>query len=282
VKPIVAVLAAAVLAASVPACTKDKPALKEPVTAAPAAAPAAPVLTPPPAPEPQKPVKIEPAPVNNCRPLAGGTADGPVFIREAGVVAMRFTSTCTTADGRLGVAPDASWLAMGIPCTGGGGRLKTDDNYWSTKFATYIVSTDCAMEPASLETARVAGNKAMGLDDRAPLIAYNPLAVQFWEVPGLPDADVGFTVDLRSAQALQGSWPHIMKREPLPVKLYGRENAWTAGNSFFVVEGDLVLTAERVFRLVVRDVRALTADELQQVKSRCEALRPKRACEKVF
>jgi hypothetical protein len=206
----------------------------------------------------------------------------PFWLEENGIVVTRVLKDCITFDGRKGFEIDTPWMAMGLPCTGGGGKVDWKGHYYKPKLVSYILSTDCRMKPSNLSVVREAGRSSLGLTEKAKLLAYNPFAVQYWEIPGLPDADVGFTVDLRSVQAKQHVWKNYLGGQPIPVKLYGRENAWVMGNHFYSIDAEIIKTGNYTFELVVKKVEAMDSDALKIVKERCEALRPARKCYKVF
>jgi hypothetical protein len=186
-------------------------------------------------------------------------------------------------DGRKGYFDDSPWVAMGIPCTGGGGVVDyRGTNIYNPKIVSFVISTDCPMFPSDLQVVRKLGQDGFGLKSEAKLVAYVPFIVQYWELPGFRDSDVGFTVDLRTTQALTVAWKRFLDLEPLRVWLYGRENSWMVGGHFYAIEADLIYTQQHRFRLQVVKVKALNESEQQEVKARCEALRPSRKCHQVF
>ena len=85
-----------------------------------------------------------------------------------------------------------------------------------------------------------------------------------------------------SAPAIEGAWKKLQNKDVLRVRFFGRENAWVAGGHFFRVDGDLKLTGRNQFALEVANVKALSKDEIAEVKARCEALNPARNCSEVF
>jgi hypothetical protein len=106
--------------------------------------------------------------------------------------------------------------------------------------------------------------------------------VQYWEFLELDDADATFTVDLRSGKGLTKAWTDFTKGKPLKVQLVGRENAWVSGNHIYQVTGEIRIASRNRFTLHVDSAKVLKGDDLNAVKTRCEALRPERECGKVF
>ena len=209
--------------------------------------------------------------------------DEPIFLPESKAFITRILSPCLTASGEAGHKKKAGWMAMGFPCTGGEGRIDwKGTNYNRPKMVSFLLETSCAMAPADTRKLREEAAKTAGIATEAPLIAFNPFAIQYWEVPGYDDADTSFTVDLRSGKGIDDAWARFIKSKPLKVFLVGRENAWVPGNYMYVVEGDLVWVSKNRFTFNVEKARLLADDEHKKVRGRCEALRPERDCRRVF
>lgn len=258
------------------ACTKHgKATVDEPVK--PGRRPAAAVIEA----EPAAPVM--PPPVDTCRVITKLTTEPPVYFPGKGFVVTRFMKPCVTQGGERGVEKDTPWLAMGFPCTGGSGRVDIKGHYNNPKMVSFILGTDCAMNPDSAPVVDRMAREVLDLPPDARLMAVTPFVVQYWEIPGMTDADTGFSVDLRSAPALEGMWKHFKENKPIHVKLYGRENAWVQGGHFYVVEADLKMSGRTAFQVSVTSVKSLSQPEIEEVQGRCDALRPRRSsCGDVF
>jgi hypothetical protein len=284
-------LLASILALSLAplACTSHGDKTVEPVhkekDKAGAAAPAGGEAAAPEAGAPPQPAPT-PAPVvpETCFVPAKMPAELPAVAEGRNVVVTRIQKVCTTRDGRPGIEKDTAYLAMGFPCTAGQGRIELKgNNYNSPKIITFIIGTDCPMEPASSAVAKSVVTDAFGFPPEAKLAAYTPFVVQFWEIPGMSDlADTGFTIELRAPQDIEAVWGKVRTKEPMRLRLFGRENSWGQGDNLYLVEADMKLVGRTTFQLSVVKARALTKDEIDQVRTRCEALRPKRNCGAVF
>jgi hypothetical protein len=226
-------------------------------------------------------LKME-TPVETCKEAKSSRGQLPIWLADRGIIITRVLKECVTLEGREGFEEDSPWMAMGIPCTGDGGKIDIKGEHYDPKLVSLILSTDCAMHPSDLQAVKAAGMAGLGFSAAAKLLAYNPLAIQYWEIPGIGDADVGFTIDLRTTEALQRVWKTFSEQSVIPVRLYGRENAWVMGDQFFFVQAELVKTSTSTFRMDVKDVKALKPEEIARVKASCEALRPSRNCFKVF
>lgn len=205
----------------------------------------------------------------------------PVWLQGKGVVVTRLLKDCVTFDGQEGYRKNAHWMAMGFPCTGGG-KFDWRGNYYSPKFVSFLLSVDCPMFPNNPKIVRSYAEEELGLTNETKLLAFNPFALQYWEIPDFEDAGVGFSIDLRSTAAKRKLWKNFLDDIPIPVRLYGRENAWVLGKQFFYVDGELVKSGRYSFRLVIKKVKSLAKDEVEEVKKRCSALKPRRDCYKIF
>ena len=230
----------------------------------------------------KKPASPKTLTKNQCIQFKDPNSSLPLWLQNQGIVVTRFLKECVTTEGSKGYEPDSPWVAMGFPCTGGDGRIEVGGHYFAPKIISMILSTDCSMFPASLDQVRKAGASALALKSNSKLMALNPFAVQYWEIPGYDDADVGFTIDLRSIAAKQQLWKQFLEKQPIQVKLYGRENAWIRGYHFFYVDAELINTGTQKFQIRIKKVTPLDGKGIQEIRDRCESLQPRRNCSQVF
>jgi len=228
---------------------------------------------------------------NTCVPLKftpgadGSVAIAPPFSSAAGnYVITKIFRTCTTRDNTPGMELTSPWLAMGIPCSGGDGRVDwKGTNYLRPKLVQLIVANDCPMGPPDSQSLKELAHKEFGIPMESLVGAYTPFIVQFWEIPSLGESDVGFSVDLRDNDARTKTWANMVsKGEALRVVLIGRENAWTQTDQLYMVEADVVVTTKNRFRLKPVSVKPMTQKDVEAARTRCEALRPARNCSSVF
>lgn len=207
----------------------------------------------------------------------------PFWVEGSSVVFTQLMNRCFTTEGTRGYRSDSTWMAMGFPCAGGGGRIDVTGSYYAPRVVSFVLSTSCPLTAPGASEVDSQVRAKLGLAESAKSLAFNPFAVQYWEVPATGDADVGFVVDLRSVEARQRLWKNFYEhKEPIQVKLYGRENAWISGNYFYTVDAQLVYEARTSFRLEVKKVRPLGRQEFSDVRVRCESLMPRRNCDHVF
>ncbi len=207
----------------------------------------------------------------------------PAFLPDNRVFVTRIMSPCLGNDGKPGHRRNAGWMAMGFPCSGGEGRIDwKGTNYNKPKMVSFLLETSCAMGPTDKSKIQQEAHERLGISKEAQLVAFNPFVIQYWEIPDYGDADTSFVVDLRSTKGLDEGWAHFIKPKPLRIFLVGRENAWVTGNFLYAVEGDLHWVNKNRFTFKVDKARNLSTTELQEIKTRCEALKPPRDCSKVF
>lgn len=206
----------------------------------------------------------------------------PFFLKEQKIVVTRIMKPCVTKDGASGFAKGTSWIAMGYPCTGGGGRIEWKGHYAKPKMISFSLSNSCAMTPAGPGKVSLIGHNVIGLDSGSKLIGYYPFALQYWELVDYPDADTGHVVELRSPTSITRAWEDFRKNIPLKVRFYGRENSWVRGRYLFYAEAEIHQTSRQQFRLHLISVKPLDDEELQKVRARCEALQQPRKCLEAF
>lgn len=232
-----------------------------------------------------QPLEIQPLPLppDPCQIFEKIPSEPPAFIAEHGVMITRFMKPCVTRGGKRGYESDTPWIAMGFPCTAGGGKIDVTGYQSAPKLVSFPLSTDCPMSPSNAKGVEMAVKSVTDLPDEAKIMAYYPFVVQYWEIPDYEDADVGFSVDLVTSRAQAGLWQGLRLRdESIAVRLYGRENAWVQGDQLYEVEALLKKTGATSFELQVISAKGLTREEVATVKERCYGLSPRRNCAAAF
>jgi hypothetical protein len=218
-----------------------------------------------------------------CHPVKGFGAGMPITSPSNKYLVTKFMRPCVTRGGEAGLERNSAWLAMGFPCSGGEGRIDwKGSNYQRPKLVEFILANDCPMGPADQNALKNLAALEMGIPVESTIGAYTPFIVQFWEIPVLKEADVGFSVELRDNEGLGNQWPRMIKGEGLRVVLVGRENAWTQTDQLYQLEADIVITTKNRFQIKPVSVKVMTGKDIETAKSRCEALRPIRNCASVF
>ena len=220
-------------------------------------------------------------PVDDCVDFSKLGHRPPVHISERGFVVTAVQAPCITYEGMTGYYRHSSWVAMGIPCSGGQGTVEVHGKVIAPKEVLFVLATDCPMRPLQKNVANY-GTSHLGFDDGSKLLAYNPFTLQFWTLPNFPDAGTGFAVTLRSRVALDKLWGKFRNGQPINVHLYGRENAWVAQNLIYFVDANIFINDDEQFQLEVLEVRTLSSEEIAATRRRCNMLRPKQQCHLIF
>lgn len=229
------------------------------------------------------PPKITNSVSDECNSTIDLQEDQAIFLPENKVFITRVMSPCLNALGQKGHKRNAGWMAMGFPCSGGEGRIDwKGTNHSRPKMVSFLMETNCQMAPKDPGKLKTEAIKVLKLQETAPMIAFNPFMIQYWEVKDYSDADTSMAVDLRSTESLSAAWSHFIKGKPLKVFLVGRENAWVPGNKLYGVDGEIMFESKNRFTFKVTHAQLLTPSEREKIKTRCEALRPERACSEVF
>jgi hypothetical protein len=172
-------------------------------------------------------------------------------------------------------------MAMGFPCTGSKGKIDVTGHLYAPKMLSFALPNSCPMAHSSNDIQAII-QKNYGLSTKASLLSYAPLAVLYWELVDVNDAGTGYVVDLRSTEAKRQLWTAFQAKKPIKLRLYGRENTWTAGSGLFEVQASLINTDNLTFSLEVSSALPLTKTAKDEVRDRCLALVPPRNCEQVF
>ena len=230
------------------------------------------------------PVQLAPQvelPPDTCVQFTQLGGKPPIYLSEPGFVLTAVHKPCITYEGEAGFYQDSPWTAMGIPCSGGGGRIERRGKVEYPKMVSFVLAVDCPLHPSRDDTATF-GAQQLGFDSAAKLLAYNPFNLQFWSLPSFPDAGTGISVDLRSRTAIDALWQKVRQREPINVHLYGRENAWIADNNIYFINTNIIAITDTEFRLELLEVRTMNNDEIAAARHRCDQLRPRRSCHLIF
>jgi hypothetical protein len=231
--------------------------------------------------------KIAPVlPAEVCQSFRNPEAAIPHHINKATVNAVitRLTKPCVTRDGQRGFEKDTAWMAMGIPCSGGQGVIDISGKSYNPKMLSFMMSTDCRMKPADVRDLQSAVAEDLGLGSEQSLLAYNPLAVQYWESPSSSDADTGERIDIRgSDENLRSLWNDFKAgTRHIEVTIYGRENAWVEDDQVYRVVGDIKFQAPIHFVFEPKRVNMMTRDEIKELSERCSANKTRKNCGDLF
>lgn len=262
------------------ACSADIPVPKPEIKARPEASSPPPAALPPPVPSvaPEPVIKADPT----CLSLSPRVS-WPHTIDQPSLMAIGFLKTCTLEDGSTGFVKGSSFTAMGFPCTKGRGRIDRKGGSESAPaLVNFHMPTSCPMAPATGEEAERVLRQRLNIPTDSRLIAYYPLSIDYWEFLLTGERDTGFVPGVYSQSGLN-LWQKLStKSEAIRVRLYGRENAWDRGKVVYEVEADIVYESRSTFRLQVIRAQALSSEQKEAVRLRCDEIKPKRDCGEVF
>lgn len=206
----------------------------------------------------------------------------PLLINDLKIMVTKFFSPCIGTDGSRGFMSNSAWSTMGIPCSGGNGKIDWKGFSYNPKMIIFYLSLNCPMAPTTEIVKNYIGRKVLGLMPSAKLISYTPLLVQYWELDDFSEANVGSNIELRTSHNIKVTWENIKKGAGLKVKIFGRENSWSQDDYFYMALIEIFQTGFKSFKVNVLDFKVLNAIEIAQVKSRCLSLKPPRKCNEVF
>lgn len=231
---------------------------------------------------------LQPLPPDPCLHYEKIPNPPPFYVRtqEVGFIVTQIQNSCVNRDGENGFFRVTPWMAMGIPCSGGQGKVHLKKPYYAPQLITFSLSTDCPMDPGALTGVQELGQQWLGLHQESVLQTYNPFSLLYWEVVGFEDAGLGEDIELSTSSAREQLWPKFKNGEALPVILIGRENAWMATPILYEVRADILREPSPSggfrFRLKLEDVTPLGESGVEAVKKRCLAIRPRLRCGDIF
>lgn len=209
----------------------------------------------------------------------------PVYVKQesGGFVVVRVERPCLTEDGIVGAQKQSPWMAMGIPCAGTTGTSRIRGKSYRPKMISFVMAISCPMVPSDPLQVESIAREQIGIQIDAPLVAYNPLSVQYWEIEGLSDAGIGPEVELRSTYAVGDAWKEFARKERvLNISLYGRESAWVSDHNFYEAKVELSFESIHEFSAKLLSVRVLDAASFKSVKKRCESHSRRFDCDRVL
>ena len=221
-------------------------------------------------------------PENDCIPFQKYIDRLPYFVSEKDVVINKVLSPCFDSEQNPGYLPSSNWTAMGFPCTGGKGTFDWKGSPRAPSLLLFTISNSCPMKPAGGSELKASIQEKMGLNDSANMIAYYPFSVFFWELQDGSDADTSFTIEVVSKSRGKNRWQDYLNGDGIPVRLYGKPNAFLPMREWYEVLAIIKRESASTFYIEVDNVRTLFDEDIEQVKSRCLDLRPRRRCNEIF
>lgn len=228
------------------------------------------------------PVVVPTTPADECIPSKVKQVP-PFFLADQQVIVTRVAGACDAEGAQPGFQANASWMAMGFPCSGGFGKISYRDHYHNPKWVSFFLSNSCPMLPSDWDGVKKMGETVVGLSRTTKLMAYYPLAIVYWELPDSGDADLGSSIELRRQDAVEKVWPKFRdKKSTIRARVYGRENAWVKDNHFYAADIELINEGKEKFRIKVNQASVMDEEQIKEAIARCDKARPMHNCQDVF
>lgn len=219
--------------------------------------------------------------MDDCVVFTEKIKEPPFFSRELGVVFTRVAKMCRNADGKKGFVPHSPWLAMGFPCTGGGGRVSWTGTQNAPKAIHFTMANGCPLQPAGLQELAHKMQQT-NYSSAMKVIGYAPLAISYWQLPDFPDHDTGEVLDFVSKVGIERGWKQFLEDKPIRVRLIGRENAFVRSEFLYEVMGAIKHNSRRSFIFEVHNVTVLSNESKEQFRQSCGNLGQSRNCQEIF
>lgn len=161
------------------------------------------------------------------------------------------------------------WVGMGVPCTGGEGRIKVVGKVSFPKKVVFPLDNACPMAFTTAEANQPHFAQVLGFPPTAKALALYPLDTIYWHFSGTSAAGIGNDVTIHRGQ-LQ-IWNLIYQGRKVPLRMVGRENSFKPSGKLFQVEA-MLSRGQSEGRFVVEIVSAtvLTEPQAKQVVRECQ------------
>ena len=209
----------------------------------------------------------------------------PSFLSQGPLVVTNMLKPCEDpATGQQGFLKQSPWTAMGFPCTAGRAQYDWKGSVYNPKLLIFPLTNACPMDPSNPELIAQLVRQHFGLSPKAPMMAYFPFSVMYWELADGSDADTSNQIEIVTAGNYAFRWKDFQGQQALQVRLFGKQNSFTPSPTWYEVDAGIVrdLSGSELFKLVVESVQILDESGLKEVKQRCLDLRPRRRCHQVF
>lgn len=230
--------------------------------------------------EQQKAVEIE----RDCMILTGTEDFVPEIVetREGFVAVTKMMKACTGLRSRKGYARDSAFMAMGVPCTGGGGVIERMRPFYAPKRIEFVMAVGCPMKPSLPSDIEPLVQIQLQLKPEAKALAYNPMSVIYWEIPELEGAGgggPGAAPTLRNPEAVQKIWPLFLAGQELGVVVYGRENSWGSNRTLFRAVGTLRFQSPMNFVMNMTELARVELSDATALLNTCRSKFGPMACQ---
>lgn len=129
------------------------------------------------------------------------------------------------------------WVGMGIPCTGGEGRIKVVGKSSFPKKVVFRLDNACPMALNAGQANLPHIPQILKFPQTSKVLALYPLDTLYWHFAGTAAAGVGNDVTVHRGHL--SIWNKIHAGQKVPLRIVGRENSFKPSGKLFAVEGML-------------------------------------------
>lgn len=161
------------------------------------------------------------------------------------------------------------WVGMGVPCTGGEGRINVVGKSTFPKKVVFPLDNACPMAFTTAEANQPHFAQVLGFPPTAKALALYPLDTIYWHFSGTTAAGLGNDVTIHRSQLR--IWNMIYQGRKVPLRMVGRENSFKPSGKLFQVEAMLSRgRTEHSFVVEIVSAAVLTAAQAEQVVRECQ------------
>lgn len=160
------------------------------------------------------------------------------------------------------------WVGMGVPCTGGEGRINVVGKSTFPKKVVFPLDNACPMAFTTAEANQPHFAQVLGFPPTAKALALYPLDTIYWHFSGTTAAGIGNDVTIDRSQLR--IWNLVYQGRKVPLKMVGRENSFKPSGKLFQVEAMLSRgQTESSFVIEIVSAAVLTEPQAKQVVKEC-------------
>lgn len=160
------------------------------------------------------------------------------------------------------------WLGMGVPCTGGEGRIQVVGKSSFPKKVVFRLDNACPMALSAGRANQPHIAHMLGFPSTSKLLALYPLDTIYWHFSGTAAAGIGNDVTIHRGHL--AIWNKVHGGRKVPLRIVGRENSFKPSGKLFEVEAMLSRGGSpSSFVLEIARAAVLTEAQAERVVKEC-------------
>lgn len=161
------------------------------------------------------------------------------------------------------------WVGMGVPCTGGEGRINVVGKSTYPKKVVFRLDNACPMALTTSQANQPHIAQILGFPPTAKALALYPLDTIYWHFTGTSAAGLGSDVTIERGQ-LQ-IWNLVAQGRKVPLRMVGRENSFKPSGKLFEVEAMLSRGAGKgSFVVEIASASVLNEAQAERIVKECQ------------